>query len=627
MPHVVEIWRCVITMKCNFQPYSVVYGDVKCACNLHFNMACNFSASGSQRRSEIASYFNNPRDWSYRCEGSWIMAVSHSKMRVVLRLKKRESGKKSLALEERDYLRETFNNLDFVKHVISPLIGDDYVHVGEVISVPEGFASAINEICRGQRPQHRLGKEVDDSCSFGVIMPDFCFLPRLLTAEGNSRVKEETRNPTFSVEIKPKCGFLPTSPHIDPSRAIKYSVCHFCMLQKSKVKEGKFKRQSKYCPLDLFSADPGRVMFALECLVSDPQNNLRVFCNGEGIFTEELVQEAIEAGRICCAENFCEVVFKKVDGFSDWVMAGHKSEDCVTKVCHFENNCVNLKGHKAWDGVIKECDKIGESATMEGQKHENAVTKQTVESEVCMTRDRHQCGCVGPFTKQFLSILLEILISDSKQRKFSPNQEALSPASQVCKGSEYHKSDHRNHGNLGNFHFGTGGVLKQLLSVQKLDDIDVEGIFQIYQQVASYFESNPGVRNSLMVDGPYTSRLWKSVASSTSGFPQHRATSSSEASNSPGSVVNPDLRDQNILHDSVLKICRFGIANTAKDCSVMIAFQKASNKRDTTPTVETTSGNVFCYNIDLVDLDPKEFDRVRKYYKDSKNAVNNFIEG
>ena len=551
----------------------------------------------SQRNSNIAKYFNEPTEWDYRCEGSWTMVLSLSRMRTVVRLRKRQCFKTSSTLDEEGYLRETFNNLDFAKRVILPLIGDDYVHVGEVISVPRSFSSSMNEICRSFRPAHRLDKEIDEKCAFGVVMPDFCFVPLTSRDEVNTRDTNQARNPAFSVEIKPKCGFLPTSPYIDRSRALKYSMCQYCLLQKSKVKEGKYKRQSKYCPLDLFSSKPQRVMYALECLVSDPQNNLRVFCDGKDIFTEELVQEAIQAGSICCAEKYFEVTLKEMDGFNDYLLAGHKCEHGMT-----------MKGHKCEDGVTKESIAFGD----------------------CMTTEGHQCGHVGPFTKQFLGILLEILISDSKRKKLSPNTASLSPTIQVCEGSKYPDSKLSTQSSLSHLQFGGGGVLNQLLSVQKLDNMDVEGIYQLYQKVVNHFECNPGLRDSLDVNGPYSSPLWKSVASSldcnSSGISNHTINTTPKASNCAVPVLNPDLHDQNILHDTVLKICEFAVAQTAKDCSVMIAFQKASRKDDRVPTVETFDGDLFLYNIDLVDLDPKEFNRVLKYYKETENVVKNYLE-
>ncbi|XP_078351293.1 inositol-pentakisphosphate 2-kinase-like [Oculina patagonica] len=550
--------------------------------------------------SYVSEYFKDPHEWSYRCEGSWTMVVSLNKLKTVLRLRKHECKKSSATKDEEfNYVQEMLHNLDFAKHVVSPLMGNNYVHVGKVISIPQGFASAMNEICRGFRPEHRLDKEIDENCSSGVLMPDFCFLPSVPQAnstEGKSRCAIKTINPTFSVEIKPKCGFVPTSPFIDPARATKYSVCHYCMLQSSKVKEGKYNRESKYCPLDLFSGEPKRVMYALECLVSDPQNNLRVFCDGSAMFTEELVQKAVQEGSVCCAENYFEMSLQEMKLFLD---------------------CVTTEGCECGDSVTTECHKCSDNVTTVDHKHGDCVTSVGHSCRDDMTTEAHKCGYVGPFSTKFLDILLQILINDSKTNQVQQNEVDMSPTTPMCKKSKVHNSNIDIQGNVNCLKFGNGGVLQQLLSLQKLDDIDVEGIYPLYKKVISHFECNPGLRDKLGVDGPYNLPLWKAVASSL--------VSNNSRISDKSLDLNADISDQDNLYNAVLKICKFAVASTAKDCSVMIAFQKSSKKETTLPRVEMTCGDVYHYNIDLVDLDPKEFDRVVKYYKDSKNAVEIFL--
>ena len=532
------------------------------------------------------------------------MAVSLKKLKTVLRLRKQECKKTPTLRDEEDHTREMLCNLEFAEHVMLPLMGDNYVHVGKVISVPQGFASAVNEMCRGFRPEHRLDKEIDENCSCGVLMPDFCFLPSVplaISDEENSRHDMRSIYPTFSVEIKPKCGFLPTSPFIDPTRVTKYSVCQYCMLQKSKVKEGKYKRESKYCPLDLFSGDPKRVMYALECLVSDPQNNLRVFCDGSGIFTEELVQEAIQEGRVCCAENYFEKSLQEMKVFMD---------------------CVTIEGHKCGDGVTTGCHKCSDNETTDGhmdgwRDYMDGVTAVGHKRGDEMIIESHKCGHVGPFSKKFLGILLEILINDSKANQVQPNEVKMSSTTPMCKKSKFRDSYINMQCNYNCLQFGNGGVLQQLLSVQKLDDIDVEGVYPLYKKVISHFECNPGLRDNLGVDGPYNLPLWKTVASALS--------SNNSRISDNIQILNADPFDQNSLYDAVLKICKFTVASTAKDCSLMIAFQKSSKVEASMPTVQTTCGDVYNYSIDLVDLDPKEFDRVVKYHKETEKTVDIFL--
>lgn len=45
--------------------------------------------------------------------------------------------------------------------------------------------------------------------------------------------------------------------------------------------QGKTAKLSSYDPLDLFSGDPARVAVALQALLREPQNNLRLFRDGQ----------------------------------------------------------------------------------------------------------------------------------------------------------------------------------------------------------------------------------------------------------------------------------------------------------------------------------------------------------
>ncbi|KAH8372785.1 hypothetical protein KR009_004999 [Drosophila setifemur] len=81
--------------------------------------------------------------------------------------------------------------------------------------------------------------------------------------------------------------------------------CRYCSMQLLKVSEcgesgitkvvlvfysfqqlhnGKIKRLGHYCPLELFSGAPSRMLDALDALLACPQNNLRVFQNGNLIY-------------------------------------------------------------------------------------------------------------------------------------------------------------------------------------------------------------------------------------------------------------------------------------------------------------------------------------------------------
>ncbi|GFP98397.1 inositol-pentakisphosphate 2-kinase [Phtheirospermum japonicum] len=87
-----------------------------------------------------------------------------------------------------------------------------------------------------------------------------------------------------SVEIKPKCGFLPISDFIAEENEVKKRITRFRMHQALKLSQGQISQISKYNPLDLFSGSKDRVQKAIKSLFLTPQNNFRVFLNGSLIF-------------------------------------------------------------------------------------------------------------------------------------------------------------------------------------------------------------------------------------------------------------------------------------------------------------------------------------------------------
>ncbi|KAG7020491.1 Inositol-pentakisphosphate 2-kinase, partial [Cucurbita argyrosperma subsp. argyrosperma] len=109
--------------------------------------------------------------------------------------------------------------------------------------------------------------------------------------------------PCISVEIKPKCGFIPFSRFISHGNAVKRCMTRFRMHQALKLHQEEISEFSDYDPLDLFSGSKDRILKAVKDLFSTPQNNFRVFLNGSLIFgalggsaenTDVIVGEAFE---------------------------------------------------------------------------------------------------------------------------------------------------------------------------------------------------------------------------------------------------------------------------------------------------------------------------------------------
>lgn len=97
---------------------------------------------------------------------------------------------------------------------------------------------------------------------------------------------------TYTVEIKPKCGFLPTSPIVSES-SYKKHVSRFQMMQVTKLYTGDVKEISKYNPLDLFSGNIDRIWKAINDLANIPQRNLILWENGKKATIKKLNKQKI----------------------------------------------------------------------------------------------------------------------------------------------------------------------------------------------------------------------------------------------------------------------------------------------------------------------------------------------
>ncbi|CAN4122882.1 unnamed protein product [Withania somnifera] len=119
----------------------------------------------------------------------------------------------------------------------------------------------------------------------------------------------------MSVEIKPKCGFLPLSEFIAPENTIKRSVSRFKMHQTLKFHQRKISEISAYDPLDLFSGSRDRVQKAIKGLFRTPLNNFQIFLNSSlilGGLGGNAEATSCEVGETF--ENALKCVIQAVDG-------------------------------------------------------------------------------------------------------------------------------------------------------------------------------------------------------------------------------------------------------------------------------------------------------------------------
>ncbi|XP_077384745.1 inositol-pentakisphosphate 2-kinase isoform X2 [Festucalex cinctus] len=165
---------------------------------------------------------------------------------------------------------------------MSSLLGHKFIHSGEVVKLPLEFVRQLSIKVQHQRPAWRRHKVMDIYSGCALCLPNLTSPGILQHAHAHAHTHAP---PPLCVEIKPKCGFLPSAKHI--SKDIKSKVCRFCMHQHYKVATGRWKRRSLYCPLDLFSGSRQRMHFAVRQLIEEPQNNFKIFKGGQCIYASK----------------------------------------------------------------------------------------------------------------------------------------------------------------------------------------------------------------------------------------------------------------------------------------------------------------------------------------------------
>ena len=224
-----------------------------------------------------------------------------------------------------EYMQESASQ-KFQRRIVQPILGQCYIDLSREISLPTSDCSLLyhRALASGLIPPSRLPSwqmdsmgesdaSVHSSLHGGVrvsLLRDHKQLPR------HPRL-HTANNTVISVEIKPKAGYVTSSPLVLPSNRCKYFRTRFSLqqelMQKGHVQKGwqnyginevgKGEQHrlgvrdpktihnenftpSDYSPLDLFSGNTSQVRKALLDLCCNMQNNFRVFCNGKQISGE-----------------------------------------------------------------------------------------------------------------------------------------------------------------------------------------------------------------------------------------------------------------------------------------------------------------------------------------------------
>ncbi|KAF6327458.1 inositol-pentakisphosphate 2-kinase [Rhinolophus ferrumequinum] len=142
----------------------------------------------------------------------------------------------------------------------------------------------------------------------------------------------------------------------------------------------------------------------------------------------------------------------------------------------------------------------------------------------------------------------------------------------------------------------TRAVIREL--VQKLDLLDIEGLYPLYRRVERYLEEFPEQRKALQIDGPYDEAFYQKL-------------------------LDLSTEDDGTVAFALTKVQQYRVAMTAKDCSIMIALspclQDASS--DQRPVVPSSRSR-FAFSVSVLDLDLKPYESIPHQYKLDSKIVN-----
>lgn len=205
----------------------------------------------------------------YLGEGNANLVVAIRNKRVVLRFAKSKFSEKC----QEEKLAEIAT---FVNWVMLPRLGDSFIHPVAVVELPHHELQWLKSEIQRFRPPLRCNKDI--FYPKALLLPDHTLLPAGLTLY--------TTGPTLAIELKPKMGHClsgETRSRHHPTTAL----CNFCLKQFYKYQQGLTSNLSNYCPLDLYSGQMARMEAAVQALLQCPQNNLRLFGDGELLHGED----------------------------------------------------------------------------------------------------------------------------------------------------------------------------------------------------------------------------------------------------------------------------------------------------------------------------------------------------
>ncbi|VDD82654.1 unnamed protein product [Mesocestoides corti] len=505
----------------------------------------------------------NPNDLVYRGEGNnniiladnkgLIYRVRKTSLPAVLPTKKTRAFKKSHQI-----------TVLFGQHRMAQYFGPGFVHHFESIYVDSSTLKAIKDRFQPSRPAFRLDRDVDVQTNRVLACPDATILPSHLVAYG--------KGPVLCVEIKPKFGAIPRGPERDPVEMATRRNAMFCIMQFHETKMRMWGRRSSYCPCDLFSGTPGRMVRALEAMLEVRQNNLRVFLNSR-----------------CVLNNRIDHLDDALADFFYCDQGDTATAECST------NTGVEANYYSSGDSV--DCTPPLLSS---GPEESSSDDSESYPNETCRI---HLPRPIPLRHRLITDLILAGLLSESP-----------SSASSVIKRSPHFRYDCDLHPHLPSpvlqdtsssssyvpssvsrcCDLPLNSALGRILNAQLESSLSHQDMIEHYKRVAAYFEEH---------DISWTSYIAGKV------------------------TVNVEETPSDLVRSLEL-VEKHLVAMVARDCSVMLTFQRA--KSDCPEGVLTVGGDCPCVpktilNISIVDLDPKQLSNLEERVESERRVVEQFL--
>ena len=206
----------------------------------------------------------------------------------------------------------------FQRDVVQPLLGQRYLDLPRSVVLPPVFCAQLYQqaIASGDIPSSRLqswrieGSEIKSTSNNYATNKGVkaTLLRDHTTLIKHPRFPDQpmAKHNVISVEIKPKAGYITSSPLVPPKNRCKYNRTRYSLQQQlmqlghvqkgwrakidqhAEIQNSKPFTPSNYSPLDLFSGSISQIQTALKDLSIHMQNNFRVFSNGTQIFGEDI---------------------------------------------------------------------------------------------------------------------------------------------------------------------------------------------------------------------------------------------------------------------------------------------------------------------------------------------------